>query len=91
VPELKVSYDVLDKVSTQMTSAAGDFADDPLGSGSGAFGAADVEQAFAVVRTMQQQMSVWLSDTANTLSQYAHDTKSLFQDADRDLAAKAHK
>lgn len=86
---LTVSYDVLDHVSERMHSAARSFAHGSVDGPTGAFGAAEVDQAFATMRAMQQQMAQWLSDSAMTLSTYAHDTKSSFQDVDQDLAGKA--
>jgi hypothetical protein len=86
---LTVSYDVLDQVSERMHAAAQAFTDGSISGSSGAFGATEVDQAFTTMRAMQQQMAQWLSDSAMTLSIYAHDTKSLFQDADQDLAGQA--
>jgi hypothetical protein len=86
---LTVSYDVLDQVSERMHAAAGSFAHGLVDGPAGAFGAAEVDQAFATMRVMQRQMSQWLSDSAMTLSTYSRDTKSTFADADHDLAGKA--
>ena len=64
---LTVSYDVLDQVSERMHSAAGSFVRGSVDGATGAFGAAEVDQAFAMMRAMQQQMAQWLSDSAMTL------------------------
>lgn len=87
--DLRVSYSTLDGVYNALESAAMTFDGASMPADGGAFGADDVAGAFATFRAGQQRSAAWLGDTSRTLGQYAHDTKSLVQDADDDLAGKA--
>lgn len=87
--DLRVSYSALDGVQHALDSASKTFTRAPIPADGGAFGADDVTGAFAVFRSAQDDSASWLADTSRTLAQYAHDTKSLVQDADDDLAGKA--
>jgi hypothetical protein len=84
--DLRVSYSTLDGVHHALESATKTFDGASMPEDGGAFGADDVAAAF--VRAAQQRSAAWLVDTSRTLGQYAHDTKSLVQDADDDLAGK---
>ncbi|MCS6560280.1 MULTISPECIES: hypothetical protein [Curtobacterium] len=87
--DLTVSWSTLEAVHGALEKATATFAGASVPSEGGAFGADDVAQAFATFRTAQQRSDSWLADTSRTLGQYARDTKSLFADADDDLAGRA--
>jgi len=87
--DLLVSYSTLDGVYNALESATKTFEGASMPADGGAFGADDVTGAFATFRTAQERSAAWLGDTSRTLGQYAHDTKSLVQDADDGLAGKA--
>ena len=87
--DLQVSYSTLDGVRDALDAATKKFAATSPPADGGAFGADDVAQAFSTLRTSQERSAEWLADTSRTLAQYAHDTKSLVEDADDDLAGKA--
>ncbi|WP_071301787.1 hypothetical protein [Curtobacterium sp. MCBA15_013] len=87
--DLRVSYSTLDGVYNALESATKTFEGASMPADGEAFGADDVAAAFATFRVAQQRSAAWLGDTSRTLGQYAHDTKSLVQDADDDLAGKA--
>jgi len=87
--DLSVSWSALEAVHDALSRAMSTFDGARLPSDRGAFGAGDVEQAFATFRTAQRRSTAWLTDTSRTLAQYAKDTRSLLERADSDLAGKA--
>lgn len=87
--DLTVSWSTLEAVHGALDKATDTFSDASLPAEGGASGSGDVAQAFATFRTAQQRSDEWLADTSRTLREYAKDTKSLFADADDDLAGKA--
>lgn len=87
--ELQLSYDTLDGLCTVLTMAASSFQAERDLRRSGAFGADEVDDAFSVFWTSQEHAAVWLTDTSRTLARYADDTRSLFEQADEDLAGTA--
>ena len=87
--DLEVSWSTLEAVHGALDKATGTFTGASLPTEGGASGAEDVAQAFATFRTAQQRSDEWLADTSRTLREYAKDTKSLFADADDDLAGEA--
>ncbi|WP_141399210.1 hypothetical protein [Curtobacterium sp. 'Ferrero'] len=84
--ELRVSYAALEGVSRTLTVARNTFAERPIPSANGAFGAEPVESAFARFRAAQERSTGWLVDTSRTLAQFAYDTRQLVPDTDTDLA-----
>ncbi|OII16905.1 MULTISPECIES: hypothetical protein [unclassified Curtobacterium] len=86
--DLRVSYATLDGVRDALDAAQELFANASVPTDGGAFGADEVTDAFTVFRASQERSAGWLADASRTLAQYAHDTKSLVQDADAELAGK---
>ncbi|WIE55642.1 hypothetical protein [Curtobacterium sp. MCBD17_003] len=87
--DLRIDVSAMEHVARLARQAAEDFRDEGRALPGGAFGAADVEDAFARTVAAHREMVRWLETSATSLATFVGDTAQSMVAADGHLAKAA--